>query len=197
MKRIDEYIIARISAGDERAFKTLYNHYFTYLCTSAMYYTLDEGVSKEIVNDVFVSVWERKQRLVYPVHSFLTTCVRNRSLNHIRSQKARLSMVDGYGVEVLRLQEAQLLKQATPFDIHEFKELESQIRTSVDSLPARCKAIFEQYLYGGQSPKEIAENMGVSVTTVRVQVKIALDRLKASLSPYMGLIIFILNDRLR
>ena len=106
-------------------------------------------------------------------------------------------MVDGYGVEVLRLQEAQLLKQATPFDIHEFKELESQIRTSVDSLPARCKAIFEQYLYGGQSPKEIAENMGVSVNTVRVQVKIALDRLKASLSPYMGLIIFILNDRLR
>lgn len=194
---VDEDIIARINVGDECAFKMLYDHYFAYLCTSAMYYTIDEEVSKEIVNDVFITVWERKECLVYPIHSYLHTCVRNRCLNHIRSQKARLSMTGGYGLEVLRLQEVQLLKQATPFDIYEFKELELQIRASVESLPAKCKAIFEQYLYAGQSPKEIADNTGLSVNTVRVQVKIALDRLKANLSPYVGLLVFILNERLK
>lgn len=195
--RIDEDLIARINAGDERAFKMLYDHYFTYLCTSAMYYTIDADVSKEIVNDVFIAVWERKVRLVHPIHSYLQTCVRNGCLNHIRSRKSRALMTDGYGLELLRLQEAQLLKQETPFDIFEFKELEQQIRTSVESLPSRCKAIFEQYLYGGQSPKEIAAHMGLSVNTVRVQVKIALDRLKANLSPYVGLLIYILSDRLK
>ena len=104
--RIDEDLIARINAGDERAFKMLYDHYFTYLCTSAMYYTIDADVSKEIVNDVFIAVWERKVRLVHPIHSYLQTCVRNGCLNHIRSRKSRALMTDGYGLELLRLQEA-------------------------------------------------------------------------------------------
>ena len=105
-------------------------------------------------------------------------------------------MVDEYGKETLRLQEIQLLRQETPFDICEFRELEKQIDLSVQSLPSKCRAIFERYLYAGRSPKEIAEEMGLSVNTVRVQVKIALDRIKANLSPYVGMLIFILNQRL-
>lgn len=193
---IEENIIARIANGDERAFKVLYDRYFTFLCTSAMYYVLDADPAKEIVNDVFINVWNRKENLTYPIHPYLQTSVRNGCLNHIRSQKARLSMLDGYGLEVLRLQEIQLLKQATPFDIYEFRELESLVLAQVESLPLKCKAIFEQYLYLGRSPKEIAEDMGLSVNTVRVQVKIALDRIKTNLSPYVGMLAFILNQRL-
>lgn len=196
-RRIDEDLIERVNAGDERAFGMLYDQYFTYLCTSAMYYTIDAEVSKEIVNDVFIAVWERKVRLVHPIHSYLQTCVRNGCLNHIRSRKSRMLMTGGYGVELLRLQEAQLLKQETPFDIYEFRELERQIRASVESLPSKCKAIFEHYLYGGLSPKEIAARMGLSVNTVRMQVKIALDRLRTNLSPYVGLLVYLLSDRLK
>lgn len=195
--KVDQVLIARIVAGDERAFKVLYDHYFTYLCTSAMYYILDADLSKEIVNDVFIEIWKRRMQLAYPIHSYLQTCVRNGCLNHLRSERARLAMMGGYGSEVLRLQEFQLAKQVTPFDICEFRELEHQIRESVESLPSKCKAIFEQYLYAGRSPKEIAENLGVSVNTVRVQVKIALDRLKVNLGPYVGLLVFILGNRLK
>lgn len=194
---IDENTIARITHGDERAFKMLYDRYFTFLCASAMYYVLDADLAKELVNDVFINVWNRKENLAYPIHSYLQTSVRNGCLNHIRSRKARLSMQDGYGLEVFRLQETQLLKQATPFDIYEFKELESMVLAQVESLPAKCKAIFEQYLYLGRSPKEIAQAMGLSVSTVRVQVKIALDRIRTNLSPYVGLLVLLLNQWLQ
>lgn len=193
---VDDQLVGRISVDDEKAFRLLYDRYFTFLCTTAMYYVLDADLAKEVVNDVFVNVWQRRSGLEYPVLGYLQRSVRNGCLNYIRSRKARALMEEGYMSETLRLQEIQLLRQPTPFDICEFRELEQLVRRQVASLPEKCRTIFEQYLYFGRSPKEIAAEMGLSVNTVRVQVKIALDRLKDSLHPYVGLMVFILQQRL-
>ena len=86
---IDKSVIDGINRGDERAFAVLYNNYFTYLCTCAVGYIFDADAAKEIVNDVFVHIWNKQTELEFPIHSYLLRCVQNGCLNYIRSLRSR------------------------------------------------------------------------------------------------------------
>ena len=66
---VDKSVIDGINRGDERAFAVLYNNYFTYLCTCAVGYIFDADAAKEIVNDVFVHIWNKQTELEFPIHS--------------------------------------------------------------------------------------------------------------------------------
>lgn len=54
-------------------------------------------------------------------------------------------------------------------------------RLAVNQLPSKCKAVFEEYFYAGKSVDVIADNMGLTVSTVRVQLRMQTDRLKQTL----------------
>ena len=67
------------------------------------------------------------------------------------------------------------------------------IMKKVEELPAKCRAIFKASLYEGKTYSEIAEEQNINVTTVRVQMKIALTKLRESLgTPYMIAILMFL-----
>ena len=74
---------------DEKALELFFRNHYKGLCKFALGYVKQEEVAKEIVQDAFVSLWEKRQTidLTKPVKTYLTTTVRNKSLNYIRDHK--------------------------------------------------------------------------------------------------------------
>lgn len=192
---INESVIDGINRGDERSFATLYNNYFTYLCTCAAGYIFDADVAKEIVNDVFVHIWDKHGRLEFPIHSYLLRCVQNGCLNYIRSLRSRERVLDEFKEELLLFQEEHCQSGETPLQLLEVEELKTQVYMAVSLLPERCRIVFEKYLYKNLSPQEIADECGLSVNTVRVQIKNAFDRLKKRLGPAIFILFLSLMEQ--
>lgn len=189
---VDKTITEGINRGDERAFAVLYNHYFTYLCTCAAGYIFDAEAAKEVVNDVFVHIWNKQTELEFPVHAYLLRCVQNGCLNYIRSLRSRERVLDEFKEDLLSFQEEYCRSGETPLQLLEVEELKKQVHTAIGLLPEKCRFIFEKYLYQNQSPQEIADECRLSVNTVRVQIKKAFDRLKEQVGPAVFILFYFL-----
>lgn len=188
---VDKAIVQQVNKGSEQAFAELYKAYYAYLNAVAIYYLQDKEVAQEVVDDVFLNVWEKRENLVFPIHYYLVRSVQNGCLNYIRSQRALQTALDGHRDEVLFFWEEHILSTSTPLEDVELKETEAEIRRVVDNLPVKMRAVFEAYFYDGKSAEEIAEEMNLSVNTIRVQIKNALDKLKQSLKHLLFIIFFI------
>ncbi|WP_274972594.1 RNA polymerase sigma-70 factor [Bacteroides fluxus] len=194
--RINEQIIEGINAGKESSFSALYDGYYSYLCVYATTYVFDTDEAKEIVNDVFVNIWNSRGQLSFPIHNYLLRSVQNRCLNHIRTLHTRERVLDEYREELLAFQEEFCAKDDDPLQFLEIEELKSQVSRVIDSLSARCSLVFRKYLYEGMSPQEIADEQGMSVNTVRVHIKNAMDRIKSRLGSLAGLLLLFVYGRL-
>lgn len=188
---VDKAIVQQVNKGSEQAFAELYKAYYAYLNAVAIYYLQDKEVAQEVVDDVFLNVWEKRENLIFPIHYYLVRSVQNGCLNYIRSQRALQTALDGHRDEVLFFLEEHILSTSTPLEDVELKETEAEIRRVVDNLPVKMRAVFEAYFYDGKSAEEIAEEMNLSVNTIRVQIKNALDKLKQSLKHLLFIIFFI------
>lgn len=182
IKKIDENIIRRLAKGEEKAFALLYDSYYTYLNTVALCYVINRDAANEVVNDVFINVWHKRSTLVFPIHSYLVQSVKNGCLNYIRSQKSLERVLGEHTKLMLDFQEEYILSNPTPLQYVESQEIEKEVLKAIDQLPEKCRHIFEQYLFNGKLPDEIAKDLLISVSTVRVQLKNALDKLKISLN---------------
>ena len=182
IKKIDEHVIRSLAKGDEKAFSLLYDCYYTYLNTVALCYVINRDAANEVVNDVFVNVWHKRTTLVFPIHSYLVQSVKNGCLNYIRSQKSIDRVLGEHTKQMLDFQEEYILSNPTPLQYVESQEIEKEVLKAIDQLPEKCRHIFEQHLFNGKSPDEIAKDLVISVSTVRVQLKNAMDKLKISLN---------------
>ena len=172
MPDITPRTIEGIVHSDPRCFRSLYDAYYAYLCGLAVSYIHDFEKARELVNDVFLRVWERRAQLKYPPLPYLISGVRNACYNYLRdSRKASeitLSLLE-------RLPDAALYEESEVEDIvHMISALSSQ-------LPKRCCEVFSLHFYEGLDTEEIAGRLGIMPSTVRVQLKIALDRIRENL----------------
>lgn len=184
MSKVDKDIILKLNKGDADAFKLLYTTYYVYLCAVSTKYVYDYEVAKEIVNDVFLNIWNKRESLEYPIKTYLIRSVQNRSLNYLRSKQpdeVSLSELDEY---MLAFREEQIDLGHQPLAYLENTEFEKLLEEAVQSLPGKCRTIFTEYLYHHKSYEEIAELYHISPSTVRVQIKIALAKLKDTLKDY-------------
>lgn len=179
MQKVDATVIAGINEGRESSFKVLYDNYFVYLCAYATTYILNADIAREIVNDVFINIWRTPKKITFPIHSYLLTGVRFGCLAYLRNLQLRKKTIQKYEMEFLLFEEELCRNDATPLNILEMNEIESQINSFIDRLPAQCQGIFKHYLYDNMSPTDIAAQMNLNVNTIRVQIKIAFDKIRA------------------
>lgn len=181
VNHINKDVIEQIKRGSEKAFSELYYSYYSYLNAVALYYLLDKEVSAEIVDDVFVNIWNKREALSYPIHYYLIRSVQNGCLNHIRSQRIQQNIMDAHRDQMLAFQENYIQSTPVPLQYVEMRQTEEEIRLAVDQLPLKCRKVFEEYFYAGKNVDVIADDMNLTVSTVRVQLKNATDRLKQAL----------------
>jgi len=128
--------------------------------------------AEEVVNDVFIAIWERHQDLLglETLKSYLFRAVKNRSLNQI--SRNRLPF------DEMREEMPVPSKEFSALDQMEAKESSEKITALIDKLPTKCKQVFLFSRVHELSYKEIAELMDISPKTVENQIGLALKFLK-------------------
>lgn len=190
---IDNDIIIKLNQGDKQAFKLLYSKYYVYLCAVSTKYVFNIEEAKEIVNDVFLTIWDKRETLEFPIKTYLIKAVQNRSLNHLRNKRQSdipLSELDEF---MLAFQEEQIASGEKAIVHLENEEFEELVQKAIHELPEKCRKIFMAYLYQHKTYEEIATMYEISESTVRGQVRIALSKLKGIIGDYYPLFLILFN----
>lgn len=159
--------------SDQKAYKELFLLLHKPLCQFAYGILKSHDDAEEVVSDVFIAVWEKREKLVH-IDSpllYLYTSVKNRALNSIARQKRQQALDAGEWLVPLN---------SVYFDPEKLmmtEELIQKIRNSIQELPTRCRLIFKLVKEDGLKYKEVAELLQISVKTVEAQMAIALRRL--------------------
>jgi len=163
-------------------FEKLFKELFKPLCGFSMKYVGDLDEAKGLVHEVFVSVWEKFDSLPSDLNfnSYLYTAVRNRSLNYIRDRKKN--------VQLEHIAEHEISDTS---DTMVAAELEMEIEIAIQSLPEKCREVFELNRREGLKYAQIAEKQGISVKTVEAQMSKALGVLREHLKEFLSFIIFL------
>ncbi|MDR0748185.1 MAG: RNA polymerase sigma-70 factor [Tannerellaceae bacterium] len=179
VKQINEITIKEINTGDEKTFSEFYKAYYVYLNAVAFYYINDENACREIVNDVFLHVWDKRGTLIYPIHSYLIRAVQNGCIDYLRTQRSLQRALDNHKEQLtLSYQSNYIRSTPLPLQYVELRQTEEEIKKALTQLPPRCRQVFIAYFYEDKSVEEIAEDMDVKISTIRVQLKNAFDRLR-------------------
>lgn len=169
MQNVTPTIVQGIVNSDMRCFRSLYDAYYAYLCGLAVSYIHDFEKAREITNDVFVRVWKRRAQLKYPPLPYLISGIRNACYNYLRDCKKASEITL---VLMERIPDVELYDEQDVEDIvHKIEEVSS-------TFPKRCGEVFSLHFDNGLDTEEIAERLGISPSTVRVQLKIAIDKIR-------------------
>lgn len=172
MNKITPNIVQGIVRSDLKCFRSLFDAYYAYLCGLAVSYIHDFEKARELVNDVFVRVWEHRTQLKHPPLPYLISGVRNACYNYLRDSKKASEMT-------LVLMEH--LPEVGLYNEEEVEDIVLMISRISAKLPQRCCEVFTLHFREGLDTEEIAERLSISASTVRVQLKIALDKIRENL----------------
>lgn len=172
MKNITPDIVNGIAHSDMKCFRSLYDAYYSYLCGLAMSYIHDSEKARELVNDVFVRVWERRTQLKHPPLPYLISGVRNACYNYLR---------DSRKVSEMELVFMERIPDAGLYSEEEVEDIVMSISELLAVLPKRCREVFSLHFSERLDTDEIAARLGIAPSTVRVQLKIALDKIRENL----------------
>lgn len=176
----DQELISAISNGNMEAFSDFYNRHWADLYKFAFFILRDQDACKDIIQDVFVWVWEHRQGLaIQSPKSYLRAAVKFKIANYIRSGKIRESFFE----EAAKFDYSASIPGTDEFA--ELKELNNIIQKTVGNLPPKCQEIFKLSREGNLSNKEIAKLLGISEKTVENQITIALHRIRNNVKPHL------------
>ena len=181
------FLVERLRVGDNDAYRSLFEDHYAVLCHIAARYVGDDFMAESIVGDVMFHVWEIRESLDVQVslRSYLMRCVRNRCLNYMQTAKVRATLAgpvcatDSPAVRQLQRPGDSPLGRLLE------KELEDKIAQAVSSLPADCRRVFMMSRFDGKTNSLIAEELGITVNTVKYHIRHALALLRQSLQGYL------------
>lgn len=167
----DEALIEMLRLDHGWALKEIFNKYHVQLFSLAQGVLRDEASAKDIVQEIFIDLWNRRHNSDIRVLShYLTRAVRFQVLKNIRDSKNR----DRH-IEVLEnIQFVNQTEEGINAD-----ELESSLTEAVDQLPPRCKEVFVLSRYENLTHKEISSRLKISPKTIEVQITKALAHLRS------------------
>ncbi len=187
MSSSKSYIRERLETGDIKAFEMIYNEQYKPLCHFAQRFVFDLDTAREIVQDVFFRIWEKRTSLPNDISlkSYLYTSVRNKCLDYLKHLNVEYEYEKMRGREVHESGNSSSNTTDHPLDGIITEELENAIKDSIENLPDKCKEIFEMSRHRGLKYREIAEELNISIKTVETQMSRAIHSLKNELSNFI------------
>ena len=167
----DETLLDQIRAGDVGAFEHLFRRYAEPLYDCAYGYVGSRDVAQEVVQQLFVTLWERRRvwQVSGTVATYLYRAVRNGSLNALRQNRRRVGLGE-------RAHDAPSIELEV-----EAADLARVVARIVGRLPERCREVFRLNRYHHLTYAEVAQVLGLSVKTVELHMARALRELRARL----------------
>jgi RNA polymerase sigma-70 factor (ECF subfamily) len=186
----EELIWKQIQKKDSRTFESYYKMHYKNFFMMAFKYLKNTELSEEIVNDVFMKIWEDGDKISIDssLKSYIYRAIINRSLNEIQKNKKDFNLA----VDLFHTQDES-------YELKEIEENELSIKLykAIDLLPEQCKKVFQLSRFEELKQQEIADRMGISIKTVKNHITHALKTLSKSLDGFVVAALIIIQNVLR
>lgn len=182
--------VARLVAGDERGLAELYDRHGTLAYSLAVAMLKDASDAEEVVADAFSQVWRTAPNFDPArgsVVAWISTIVRTRALDLIRSHRRRARMLDRAEALTETGASPGLGSGAPSADRGvEQSEAEQLVRHALDALPPPQRVALELAYFSGLSQSEIAERLGEPLGTIKTRMRSGMEKVRQSLGPLLG-----------
>lgn len=169
---------------DEKAFEKLFGLFYPALSVYAKRYIDDRAVREDIVQDVFIALWEGRKKLniTASVRNYLLLSVRNHCLNHLRKE--------GLYRQYQEFAEKEALHHENEQDLYLLSELHDLLEKALAKLPETYRLVFEMQRMEGKDYEEIAQTLQISVRTAKRYKSQVMELLRKELKDYLSLLLF-------
>jgi RNA polymerase sigma-70 factor (ECF subfamily) len=182
-------LLQRIAAGDQAAFTALFDAYKDRIYTIALRLTDSPLIAEEIVQDVFLRIWVKRETLAAVDHfrAYLFTATRNQVFNILK----RLARHHQITAELRTERTAET--SDTDFLLLD-KEYQAILREAVDQLPPQQVQVYRLMKEQGLKRDQVAEQLSISPQTVKVHLAQAMRSIRAfcvaRLDLYVAIVLF-------
>ncbi|WP_394972823.1 RNA polymerase sigma factor [uncultured Croceitalea sp.] len=179
-------LILQLKRGDENAYVHLMENYHHKLCVYANSLINDSLLAEDIVQNVFIKLWSRRQKLNVKI-----------SLESLLYKSTYNEFIDQYrkNVTVLKVEQRYLEHlNSVAEDYYDNEKLEKALKMIsqvVQTLPPKCKEIFVLSKTNGLSNIEIAEHLNISIKTVETQISRAYKVVRNTLNDRIKTVLFL------
>lgn len=174
--------------GEEAAYMQLYDCHYAVLCKYAQQWIEDHFIAENIVQNIILRIWNSRENfhIEKSLRYFLMRAVRNGCIDYFKCSSTihEIKMPD-MNEENETTFYPEISKDDYPYGKLLEQELESKIISAVNSLPSQTRKIFKKSRFGHLKYNEIAEEMGISVNTVKYHISQALNMLYESLKRFL------------
>ena len=172
----EQELIKEIVEGSEKAFSVLFYSYISVLYPFALKFTKSEHAAEEVIQDAFLRIWLNRDKLdhVENVKAYLYKYVSNECLSHLRKK-----MKEDKAIDLLKSRHSDL--DNVTWDAIHLNEVTRLIASVVEKLPHQRRKIYELSRGEGKTIPEISEILGLSSSTVKNALVIALKKIRENL----------------
>ncbi|MDB5000372.1 MAG: polymerase sigma-70 factor [Mucilaginibacter sp.] len=183
----EDELINLLQQGKLGAFREIYTRYWKQLYADAYKRLKNKEMAEEIVQEVFTSLWHKRGALniTQTLGGYLFTSVSNLVIDQYRKNLVRARYKESF----------KLVYSETDNSTEDailVKELEHTIENEVNSLPDKCRSVFELSRVEHKTNKEIACELGISEKTVEHHITKALKHIRLGLGNYLSIIVILL-----
>ncbi|MCU0422849.1 MAG: RNA polymerase sigma-70 factor [Bacteroidia bacterium] len=178
-------LFQEIKQNNTEAYEKFFKLYYAELVRFAYEYLKDKDAAEDLVQEVFVKLWEKRAdiEMKSAPKSYLYVTVKNHCLNKLKSEQRHVLFEDDFADD-------QRFAVSSASQLSEVKQLSEHIKQAMDKLPPRCGLIFKLSRFEEKSYKEIADILEISVKTVENQMGKALSIMRNDLKHYLQIILF-------
>jgi RNA polymerase sigma-70 factor (ECF subfamily) len=173
----DEILLRLLKASDEKAFRVLYERYWKRLFTTACYKLKSKEAAEEIVQNIFVSLWEKRAVLqIDNLEDYLYTAVKYKVINYVDALLVRQSFqkqIPGEAVD--KSTEATIL----------INDIQHAVHQALNRLPPKTRAIFTLSRFEKYTVNEIARRMNLSEKAVEYHITQSLKMMRITLKDFI------------
>ena len=178
MELTDEALLYQLKNDNASAFKILYQRYWKRCYALAFQKTGLKYAAEEITQNIFISLWERRQAVVIQnVEAYLFTSVKYQVLNFIESRLTR----EKYATRL----PPQYFNENTVENTVFLRDLRQALEKSLSELPEKTQEIYRLSRFDGLSGKQISEHLQISDKVVEYHISQALKYLREQLKAYL------------
>ncbi|PJJ07828.1 RNA polymerase sigma-70 factor (ECF subfamily) [Flavobacterium sp. 1] len=179
-------LLLELSQGSELAFTNLYNRYKNLVYSTALKITKSKVLSEEVVQDVFLKIWQNHKNLenISNLENYLFIISRNHIFDMIKKIARETTLATNIDYKNISSEDTDTAIKDDQYNI-----ILSKI---IEQLPPQQQKIYKMAKMGGLSHQKIGEDLGISTETVKKHMAQALKFVRLKISPYMNLFMTLL-----
>jgi len=187
LQSVDLWLFERIQARDQAALADLYDRHARLLFSVALRILRDRGEAEDVLQDVFVRVWDRvdsyDSALGTPL-AWLVRVTRNRAIDRVRARAARPALADEGASSVVLLEPS---RDPDPEAQASLSEAGRALVSALSRLPDEQRILIERAFYGGLTHTELAAAFNLPLGTVKTRIRTGVQALRAALGQTGGI----------